>query len=87
MPIFKRQKQIDYECEVITMFFFGFNAFPGLKGIFMLPLAIIAAIWTWRDAAKLGKTPWIWSAIAFSIFPIGFFVYLGFRVLTGKNKL
>lgn len=69
------------------MFFFGFNVFPGLSGLILLPLAILAAYWTWKDANRLGGNPMLWAAISFSIFPIGFIVYLVYRTFKGGNKL
>lgn len=69
------------------MFFIGFNFFRGLLGLLMLPLAIWAAWWTYNDVInqKL-RYPWLWAGVAFSIFPLGFFVYLFYRIFN-RNRV
>lgn len=73
--------------EVYSVFFIGFNIFRGFWGMIMLPLAIAAAIWTWKDARTGGFTPWIWAGIVFSIFPLGFIIYLIFRTAAARNRV
>ncbi len=69
------------------MFFVGFNFFRGLLGLLMLPLAIWAAWWTYKDVDSRGlRFPWLWAGISFSIFPLGFFVYIIYRIFA-KNKV
>jgi hypothetical protein len=63
------------------MIFFGFNFFPGIWGLLLLPLSILAAIWTWKDANRLGLSPLLWAGIAFSVFPFGFIIYLLYRTV------
>lgn len=69
------------------MFFLGFNIFPGLLGLIMFPLSILAAWWTYKDASRRNFSPLLWASISFSIFPIGFFVYLAYIALKGKIKV
>lgn len=69
------------------MFFFGFNIFRGLWGLIMLPLAIWAAVWTYRDAQRTGnRYQWIWAGISFSVFPVGFIIYLIYRMFA-RNRV
>ncbi|MGE5528304.1 MAG: hypothetical protein ACM3X6_04080 [Patescibacteria group bacterium] len=65
------------------MFFFGFNFFRGLGGLLALPLAVWAAIWAYRDAARRGYSEWLWAGIAFSLFPLGLLAYVVYRALAG----
>lgn len=67
------------------MFFIGFNIFPGLTGLIMFPLAILAALWTYKDAQKGGFSPLLWAGISFSVFPIGYMVYLIYRALARQK--
>lgn len=69
------------------MIFFGINIFRGMLGLLMLPLAIWAGWWTYKDvAARNGSWPWLWAGISFSVFPLGFIIYLVYRVFA-KNKV
>ncbi len=69
------------------MFFIGFNFFRGLLGLIMFPLAIGAAYWTYKDMSRRGMSyPWLWAGISFSIFPLGFIVYLLYR-LFARNRV
>lgn len=69
------------------MFFVGFNFFRGLLGLIMLPLAIWAAWWTFKDVNNRGlRYNWLWAGISFSVFPLGFIVYLFYRMFA-RNKV
>jgi len=69
------------------MFFIGFNVFRGLFGLLMLPLAIWAGWWSYQDAARSGRhSPWLWAGISFSVFPVGFIIYLLYRVFARNKK-
>ena len=68
------------------MVFFGFNIFRGFLGLLMLPLAILAAFWTYKDAGKRNLSPLLWAGISFLVFPVGFIIYISYRLFS-KNKL
>jgi len=69
------------------MFFFGFNAFHGLRSLILFPLSILAAWWAWRDARQRNLSPWLSAGVAFSLFPIGFVIYLIYRSFSNRNRL
>lgn len=69
------------------MLFIGINFFRGIWGLLMFPLAILAGWWTYRDVEGTNrKYPWLWAGISFSFFPVGFFVYVIYRVFA-RNKI
>ncbi|PKM80227.1 MAG: hypothetical protein CVU89_14675 [Firmicutes bacterium HGW-Firmicutes-14] len=69
------------------MFFFGFNVYRGLLGLILLPLAVWAGYWSYRDASAKGISyPSIWAGISFTVFPIGFLMYLSYRLFY-RNKV
>lgn len=63
------------------MIFFGINIFRGVLGLLMLPLAVWAGWWTYKDVTARGRGgAWLWAGISFSVFPLGFIIYLVYRL-------
>lgn len=54
----------------------------------VFPLAILAAWWTWKDAARMERRfPWAWAGLSLSLFPLGFVIYLLYRTFGVKRKI
>ncbi len=69
------------------MFFIGFNVFRGWFGLLILPFAIWAGWWTYQDVIRKElRYPWLWAGISFSVFPLGFVIYLIYRSVA-SNKI
>lgn len=58
------------------MDFPGFRIFSGFWGLLTFGLAVWAAWWSYADAHRRQMTAWLWAAISFLFFPLGFIVYL-----------
>lgn len=81
-----RMWRVNTRDEVCKVFFFGFNLFRGLGGFVSFFLAVAAAVWAFKDARKRGYAEWLWTGIAFSLFPLGFLAYLAYRTFAGVKE-
>ena len=58
------------------MYLPGLRILSGFWGLATFALAVWAAWWSYHDAKRREMIAWLWAAISFLFFPLGFIVYL-----------
>jgi hypothetical protein len=68
------------EWRSCPVFFFGVSILRGFLGFLMFVLSIPLSGWVYWDARRKGFSAWLWAGVSFLFFPLGFAIYLLYRI-------